>query len=38
MRVVSALKVVDNVFLSVDKDGSVCESIREISKKIREIY
>jgi hypothetical protein len=26
------------VFLSIDKDGSVCESIREISKKIREKY
>ena len=38
MRVVNALKVVDQVFLSVDKDGSVCESIREISKKIRERY
>jgi glycerol-3-phosphate cytidylyltransferase-like family protein len=38
MRVVSALKVVDHVFLSVDKDGSVCESIREISKLIKEKY
>ena len=38
MKVVSSLKVVDQVFLSVDKDGSVCESIREITKKIREKY
>ena len=27
MKVVSSLKVVDEVFLSVDKDWSVCESI-----------
>lgn len=38
MKVVNSLRVVDQVFLSVDKDGSVCESIREISKKIREKY
>jgi hypothetical protein len=38
MRVVSALKVVDNVMLSVDQDGSVCESIKEITKKIKEKY
>ena len=38
MKIVSSLKVVDQAFLSVDKDGSVCESIREISKKIREKY
>ena len=37
-RVVSALKVVDEVMLSVDTDWSVCQSIREITRKIREIY
>jgi len=35
MRVVSALKPVDRVMLSVDKDGSVCESIRHIAELIR---
>ena len=38
MRVVSALRVVDNVMLSVDQDGSVCESIKEITQKIKEKY
>ena len=38
MKVVSSLKVVDEVFLSVDKDGSVCKSIREITENIREKY
>jgi len=38
MRVVSALKVVDQVFLSVDQDGIVCESIREMTKKIKEKF
>jgi hypothetical protein len=38
MKIVSSLKVVDQVFLSIDKDGSVCESIREISKLIKEKY
>lgn len=38
MRVVSALKPVDEVLLSVDKDGSVCESIRSIAEKIRKKY
>ena len=36
MKVVSSLRVVDQVFLSVDQDWSVCESIREITRKIRE--
>ena len=35
MRVVSALRVVDNVMLSVDQDGSVCESIKEITKRLK---
>jgi cytidyltransferase-like protein len=30
MRVVSALKAVDSVLLSVDRDGSVCESIETV--------
>ena len=38
MKIVSSLKVVDEVFLSIDQDWSVCESIREITKKIREKY
>jgi len=38
MKVVSSLRVVDQVFLSVDKDGSVCESIREISKEIKKKF
>lgn len=37
-RVVSALKVVDETIISVDQDWSVCQSIREISKKIKEKY
>ena len=38
MKVVSSLKVVDNVFLSVDQDWSVCESIKGITKLIKEKY
>ena len=38
MKVVSSLKVVDNVFLSVDQDWSVCGSIKEITKLIKEKY
>ena len=38
LKIVSSLKVVDNVMLSVDQDGSVCESIKEITKKIKEKY
>ena len=38
MKIVSSLKVVDEVFLSIDQDWTVCESIREITKKIREKY
>jgi len=38
IKVVSSLKVVDQVFLSVDQDGSVCESIRTITKLIKEKY
>ena len=38
MKIASALRVVNQAFLSVDQDGSVCESIREISEKIREKY
>ena len=38
MKVVSSLKVVDNVFLSVDQDWSVCESIKEITRLIKEKY
>jgi cytidyltransferase-like protein len=38
LKIVSSLKVVDNVMLSVDQDGSVCESIKEITKGIKEKY
>jgi cytidyltransferase-like protein len=38
LRIVSALKPVDQVFLSVDQDGSVCESIRTVVKQVRELY
>ena len=38
MKVISSLKPVDEVFLSVDQDGSVCESIKAIAMKIREKY
>ena len=38
MKIVSSLKVVDEVFLSIDQDWSVCESIKEIAKKIKEKY
>lgn len=35
MRIVSALKPVDKSILSVDTDGSVCESIRYVVNQIR---
>ena len=35
MSIVSSLKCVDRVMLSVDQDGSVCVSIREIAQMIR---
>ena len=38
IKVVSALKMVDRVMLAVDRDGSVCESIRAIVSKIRSEY
>ena len=38
VKVVSALKVVDRVMLSVDQDGSVCESIRKMVEQIRKEY
>ena len=38
MRVVAALKAVDRVMLSVDIDGSVCESIKKITNLIRQEY
>lgn len=37
-RIVSALKPVDRVILSVDTDGSVCESIRYVVGQIRSEY
>ena len=38
MQVVNAIKGVDQVFLAVDKDWSVCESIRVIAEEIRLKY
>ena len=38
MKLVSALKSVDRVMLSVDKDESVCESIKHIANIIRQEY
>ena len=38
LKIVSSLKVVNEVFLSVDKDWSVCESIKEIRKLILNKY
>lgn len=35
MQVVKAIKGVDQVFLSVDQDWSVCESIKAITEEIR---
>lgn len=37
-RVVGAMKVVDETVLSVDQDGSVCESIQHIHQLIKEKY
>ena len=34
MRIVSALRCVDHVFLSIDKDKSQCESLRHINPDI----
>lgn len=38
MRIVAALKPVDRVILSVDQDGSVCESISYVVGQIRSEY
>ncbi len=38
MKIASSLKVVDTVILSVDTDGSVCESIKHITKLIKDKY
>ena len=38
MRIVSALKPIDRVVLSVDTDWSVCESIRYVVDQIRSEY
>jgi len=34
MKIVSSLKCVDEVFLSIDEDGSVCKSLEEIKPNI----
>lgn len=38
MKVVDSIKGVDQVFLAVDEDWSVCQSIRAIVEKIRAKY
>lgn len=38
MTIVSALKTIDFVMIAIDQDGSVCESIRAISRLIRQKY
>lgn len=38
MKVISALRAVDEVFLSVDQDWSVCESIKAVINLIHERY
>lgn len=38
IKIVSSLKSVDSVLLSVDQDPSVCESIKEITKQIKQKY
>ena len=38
MKIVSSLKPVNRVVLSVDTDGSVCESIRYVVNQIRSEY
>ena len=38
LKIVSSLKVVDNIFLSIDKDWSVCESIKEVRNLILKKY
>ncbi|MCX6824266.1 MAG: adenylyltransferase/cytidyltransferase family protein [candidate division SR1 bacterium] len=38
MKVVSSLKTVDRVILSVDTDSSLCESIRYVAHQIRSEY
>ena len=37
-KVVSSMKVVDEVFLATDHDGSVCQSIWDIHQKIIDTY
>lgn len=38
MQIVNAIKGVDQIFLSVDEDWSVCESIKAVAKEIRAKY
>lgn len=38
MKVVNAIKGVDQVFLAVDQDWSVCESIKAVAEEIRAKY
>lgn len=38
LRVISSLKSVDFAILAVDRDVSVCESIRQVTKTIRDTY
>lgn len=38
IKIVSAIKMVDRVMLAIDKNESVCESIRVIVSKIQKVY
>lgn len=38
MSVVSSIKPVDVAFLAIDRDGSVCESIKAVAEKIKAIH
>ena len=38
MKIVDSIKWVDQVFLAIDQDWSVCESIRAIAEEIRAKY
>ena len=38
MLIIGELKIVDRVYISIDKDGSVCETISKIYKELDQGY
>ena len=38
MKIISAIKYIDHTILSIDKDSSVCESIKYVTETIRKNY